>query len=175
VKQIWCIGDMLSVSHIAISLQQEHGSTIYHGCLLAEDVVKTSEFGDDIRANQGDMGVLTRGEIYGQSGIYKLANFSLRNWDPGIHKLALQMDSGYCLIAKILDSQWSSSDEHRGASSAGYSVAWGQTTFWRDGSVTPRSMGSSCHQSLAHGPNHRPARQQLYKGAACAIGEGHER
>jgi hypothetical protein len=81
--------------------------------------------------------VLTRGEIYGQSGIYKLANFSLRNWDPGIHKLALQMDSGYCLIAKILDSQWSSSDEHRGASSAGYSVAWGQTTFWRGGSVTP--------------------------------------
>jgi hypothetical protein len=35
-------------------------------------------------------------------------------------------------------------------------------------------MGSSCHQSQAHGPSHRPARQQLYKGAASAIGEGDE-
>jgi hypothetical protein len=88
-------------------LLAEHDSTIYrvsHGCLLAEDVEgdarvilvpskqgtglqvcvgNISESGDNRSANQGDMVVLTGGGSYGQSGIYMLANFSLRIWDPG--------------------------------------------------------------------------------------------
>jgi hypothetical protein len=40
------------------------------------------------------------------------------------------MDYGYCLAAKILESQGATSDEHSGgARSAGHSVAWGKQLF----------------------------------------------